>query len=276
MKKKFNPGFILVYIFLCIYAITVLYPVFLMVITSFKTNNLIFANPFGFKSGLTLKNYIDLFEITNYVIYFINSIVVALSSLFFIVFFASLASYVLAKYDFKLRNPLYFYFIIGLIVPLKLGTISILKIMKILHLYNNMLALIIVNTAIGIPFGIFILTDFIKMIPEELSNSARIDGCSESKIFFLIIAPLLRPALAAVALVNFIPVYNDFWFPLILIKSDFLKTIPLATALLFGQYQTNFGLVFAVLSMASIPVIVLYLLLSKEFVKSISAGALKG
>jgi len=99
----------------------------------------------------------------------------------------------------------------------------------------------------GIPFGVFVLTDFIRLIPEELSNSARIDGCSEPKIFFRIILPLLQPALAAVAIINFIPIWNDFWFPLLLVRSDNVRTIPIATALLFGQYETNFGLIFSVL-----------------------------
>jgi raffinose/stachyose/melibiose transport system permease protein len=171
---------------------------------------------------------------------------------------------------------LYFYFIAGLIIPIKLGTIGILKTMITLHLFDNIASLVIVNVAMGIPFGVFVLTDFIRMIPEELSNSARIDGCSEPKIFYKIIVPLIRPALAAVAIINFIPIWNDFWFPLVLIRSDNIKTVPLATALLYGQYETNFGLIFAVLSMASLPVIIFYLILSRQFIKGLTAGALKG
>ncbi|WP_319562681.1 ABC transporter permease subunit [Marispirochaeta sp.] len=114
------------------------------------------------------------------------------------------------------------------------------------------------------------------MIPEELSNSARLDGCSEHAIFTRIIVPLTKPALATVAIVNFIPVWNDFWFPLILIRSNEAKTVPLATALLFGQFETNFGMVFAVLSMASLPVMFFYLILSRYFVKGLTRGAMKG
>ncbi|MBE3093165.1 MAG: carbohydrate ABC transporter permease [Chloroflexi bacterium] len=263
-------------IFLIIYAVSIFFPILLMLLTSLKGNREIFTNPYGLPHIFNLDNYIKLIKISNYLVYFKNSIIVAVTSIFLILIISSLASFVIAKYRFMGDRFLYFYFIAGLIIPIKLGTIGILKTMITLHLFDNIASLVIVNVAMGIPFGVFVLTDFIRMIPEELSNSARIDGCSEPKIFYKIIVPLIRPALAAVAIINFIPIWNDFWFPLVLIRSDNMKTIPLATALLYGQYETNFGLIFAVLSMASLPVIIFYLILSRQFIKGLSAGALKG
>ena len=263
-------------IILIIYAVSIFFPILLMLLTSLKGNREIFTNPYGLPHIFNLDNYIKLIKISNYLVYFKNSIIVAVTSIFLILIISSLASFVIAKYRFIGDRFLYFYFIAGLIIPIKLGTIGILKTMITLHLFDNIASLVIVNVAMGIPFGVFVLTDFIRMIPEELSNSARIDGCSEPKIFYKIIVPLIRPALAAVAIINFIPIWNDFWFPLILIRSDNMKTIPLATALLYGQYETNFGLIFAVLSMASLPVIIFYLILSRQFIKGLAAGALKG
>lgn len=263
-------------IILIIYAVSIFFPILLMLLTSLKGNREIFTNPYGLPHIFNLDNYIKLIKISNYLVYFRNSIIVAVTSIFLILIISSLASFVIAKYRFIGDRFLYFYFIAGLIIPIKLGTIGILKTMITLHLFDNIASLVIVNVAMGIPFGVFVLTDFIRMIPEELSNSARIDGCSEPKIFYKIIVPLIRPALAAVAIINFIPIWNDFWFPLVLIRSDNMKTIPLATALLYGQYETNFGLIFAVLSMASLPVIIFYLILSRQFIKGLSAGALKG
>lgn len=258
------------------YALTILYPIFLMLITSLKSTADIFRNPFGLPKTLDLGHYVKVLTISNYPRYFLNSIIVTVASNLLVVVLTSMAAFVLAKYRFFANRFLYLYFVAGMIIPIKLGSISILKTMIQIHLYDHIGSLVIVNAAIGIPFGVFILTDFIRMIPEELSNAARIDGYSEPKIFQGIIVPLLRPAIATVAVVNFIPFWNDFWFPLILIHTDDMKTVPLATALLFGQYQTNFGLVFAVLSLASIPVILFYLLLSKQFVQGLSQGALKG
>ena len=263
-------------IILIIYAVSIFFPILLMLLTSLKGNREIFTNPYGLPHIFNLDNYIKLIKISNYLVYFKNSIIVAVTSIFLILIISSLAAFVIAKYRFMGDKFLYFYFIAGLIIPIKLGTIGILKTMITLHLFDNIASLVIVNVAMGIPFGVFVLTDFIRMIPEELSNSARIDGCSEPKIFYKIIVPLIRPALAAVAIINFIPIWNDFWFPLVLIRSDNIKTVPLATALLYGQYETNFGLIFAVLSMASLPVIIFYLILSRQFIKGLTAGALKG
>ncbi|OFW52469.1 MAG: hypothetical protein A2163_11620 [Actinobacteria bacterium RBG_13_35_12] len=275
---KFKNGTVrtLLYVILIIYSMSIFYPIFLMIITSLKENREIFTRPYSLPQSLNLDSYIHLFKISHYLIYFRNSIIITLTSLLIILALSSLISYILAKYKFIGSRFLYFYFIAGLIIPIKLGTISIIKIMLGLHVFDTLAALIIVYVAMGIPFGVFILTDFIRLIPEELSNSARIDGCSEPKIFFRIIFPLIRPALAAVAIINFIPIWNDFWFPLLLIRTDNMKTIPLATALLYGQYETNFGLIFSVLAVASLPVIIFYLIMSRQFIKGLSSGALKG
>ncbi len=276
IKIKKGTTKTLLYVVLTIYALTIFYPIYLMITTSLKKNKEIFTSPYSLPQSFNLDNYVQLFKVSNYLTYFRNSILVTLTSLFIIVVLSSLISYVLAKYKFFGSRFLYFYFIAGLIVPIKLGTIGIIRIMISLKIFDTLAALIIVYAAMGIPFGVFVLTDFIRLIPEEFSNSARIDGCSEPKIFFKIILPLLRPALAAVVIINFIPIWNDFWFPLLLIRSDNARTIPIATALLFGQYETNFGLIFSVLAMASLPVIIFYLVLSRQFIKGLSAGALKG
>ncbi len=264
------------YVILLIYLIIVCYPIFLMVLTSFKDNNDIFSRPYGLPSKINLENFTTIFTNSNFDLYFRNSVIVAVFSIIFILLFSSLAAYVLAKYKFRLNRFIYLYFLVGLMVPIRLGTINIVQIMSKLHLIDNLFSLIIIYTVFGIPFGIFILTDFIKMIPEELSNAARIDGCSDYGIFLKIILPLLKPALSAVAIINVLPIWNDFWFPLILIRSEHLKTIPLATASLFGEFETRYGLVFAVLTLSSVPLIILYLIISRQFIKGLSEGAFKG
>lgn len=274
LRKRLTQ--ISLFTFLTVYAVTILYPIVLMFLTSFKTTREIFTNPFGLPASFEFTSYIKLLTVSNYLTYFRNSIFVTIISLFTIIVITSTAAFVLAKYEFKWKNFLYIFFVAGMIIPIRLGTISILKLMIGMHANDTLFSVIIVGIAVGIPFGIFILTDFIKMIPEELSAAARIDGCSEPAIFRIVIIPLLRPALAAVAIINYIPIWNDFWFPLVFLKSDSVKTVPLATALLFGQYQTNYALVFAVLSMASIPVMLFYIIFSKHFVQGLSSGALKG
>ncbi len=276
IKIKKTVGRTGLYLVMIFYALSILMPLFIMVMTSFKSNVEIFQNPLGFPESFRFDAYIKLFAKANYGRYFFNSVVVTVISLSIAVTISAFASFALSKYQFKFQKVLYGYFVVGLIVPIKLGTIDIMKTMLKLNIFDTPTALIIVYIAMAIPLSVFILYDYIKMIPDELSSAARIDGCTEPGIFFKIISPLVKPGIAAAAIICFIPNWNEFWFPLVLIKSREYFTIPLATGQLFGQFSTNFDLVFAVLTLASVPVIIIYLLLAKQFVKGLSAGAVKG
>lgn len=264
------------YVLMILYALSILVPLIIMISTSFKSNAEIFNNPFGLPESLNFDAYTTLFVISNYGRYFLNSIGVTILSLSVAVTVSALASYAISKYQFKYNRALYVFFVVGLIVPIKLGTIDIMITMLNLKLFDTLWSLIIVYIAMAIPLSVFILYDYIRMIPDELSSAARIDGCTEQGIFARIIVPLVKPGLAAAGIISFIPNWNEFWFPLVLIKSRESFTIPLATGQLFGQFDTKLNLVFAVLSLASIPVIIIYLLLSNYFVKGLSAGAVKG
>jgi raffinose/stachyose/melibiose transport system permease protein len=129
--------------------------------------------------------------------------------------------------------------------------------------------------AMGLPMGVFVLTEFIRNVPKEILNAARIDGAGSVRIFVQIIVPLTRPALATVAIFNLVNLWNDLWFPLIIIRSDEQRTLMLGVIRLFGQYQTDWNKILAVLTSASVPIILLYLLLSKQFIKGLTAGAVK-
>ena len=276
MKIKQKTARAGLYLTMVIYSLSILIPLFIMVMTSFKTNAEIFNNPFGLPKSFNLDAYINLFVISNYGMYFLNSIGVTILSLAAAVTMSALAAYAISKYKFKYNRAIYVYFVIGLVVPIKLGTIDIMITMLRLNIYDTLWALIIVYIAMAIPLSVFILYDYIKMVPEEISSAARIDGCSEPGIFSRVVVPLIKPGLAAAGIISFIPNWNEFWFPLVLIKSREQYTIPLATGQLFGQFDTKLNLVFAVLSLATIPVIVIYLLLSNYFIKGLSAGAVKG
>jgi len=129
--------------------------------------------------------------------------------------------------------------------------------------------------AMGLTMGVFVLTEFIRKVPKEILTAARIDGAGSVRIFLQIIAPLIRPALATVAIFNLVNLWNDLWFPLIIIRSDDQRTLMLGVTRLFGQYQTDWNKVLAVLTTASVPIILLYLFLSKQFIQGLTAGAVK-
>ncbi|HBG15166.1 MAG TPA: carbohydrate ABC transporter permease, partial [Firmicutes bacterium] len=148
--------------------------------------------------------------------------------------------------------------------------------MNELGLLDSRWSLILTYAASGMPMSVFILTGFLKTIPLELSEAAKVDGCSEFGILYRIMLPLIRPALATVTIVNFVPWWNDFFFPLLFIKSEKLKTIPLGMSIFFGQYTTDWGMLFAGMVMASLPLLLLYIFMSKQFISGLTSGAVKG
>jgi len=254
----------------------VLFPIWVMVINSFKDRLSIYRNPFGLPQKWNFINYSAVMGDGDFLVYFKNSFIVVVLSLALLLVFSSLAAYALANWRGKISRSLYFFFIAGMMLPIKIASIRILELVRILGLINTIWSLVPVYTAMGIPVAVFILTAFIRQIPNELTEAGIIDGAGRLGVFMRIIAPLLRPALATAAIYNLVPFWNDLWFPLIFITDDHVKTLLLGVTRLFGQYQTDWSRVLAVLTLSAIPVISLYLLMSKQFIKGLTAGAVKG
>jgi len=267
---------VLLYGLLSLYSVAALYPFFLMVMSSFKSTAEIFDNPFSLPAAPSFDAYQQAWGAGHLSDYFVNSLIVTFSSVAIILVVGSLAAYPLGRYNFKGRDVLYLYFLSGLMLPIKLGIVPIFLLMKTLGLYDTRLSLVLIYAASGMPFTIFVLSAFFRTLPNELEDAARIDGANEWHIYWRIMLPLVRPALATVAIFNFIPLWNDFFFPLILIQSDEFKTIPAGMASLFGTYQTDWAIIFAGLAIASLPLILLFLFASKHIIKGLTAGAVKG
>lgn len=275
-KMKLKPKNILTHFLMWICCFIVIYPLLIMLVTPFKTQMEVFKSPFGLPSDFKFDNFDTVFESGNFALYYKNSIFVTGIALMLIIIVSILASYVLSRWQFKGNKILYFYFLLGVMLPIRLGVIQLFNIFQKLGLIDTLWSLIIVYTAMGIPFSIFILTGFMKDIPKELEEAAIIDGCSSFKILLKIFIPLIRPAIATIAIYHFIPIWNDVYFPLVFIKNNAYKTIPLGVSVFFGQHQTHWPTVFAALSTAAIPVLVFYILMSKQFIKGLTAGAVKG
>lgn len=254
----------------------VLYPLFLVLITSFKTNREVMTQPFSLPQGINWQSYETVLNHTNYLLYYRNSIIVTVVSLLLIILVSTLAAYALGRYEFRGNQLIYFYFLVGMMIPIRLGVINLFQIFQSLNLFDNLLALILIYTAMGIPFSVFIITAYVRQIPREMLEAAQIDGCNDWQILTKIYLPLLRPAVATAAIYHFVPIWNDFYFPLIFIKSEHLKTVPLGTAIFFGQFQTDWPTAFAALALAILPAIIFYLLMSKQFIEGLTAGAVKG
>ncbi len=271
---KFNQ--LITYIVLTAWSLIVLFPLWTLIVNSFKPQKEIFKDPFGLPDTFTLDGYKAVWSSGRFDLYFINSLIVTILSLTLILFVGSMAAYALAKWRSRASNFLYVFFIAGLMIPIRLGTIDLVRLIKALNLQDTIWSLIPVYVAMGMPIATFVLTAFIKELPNEMFDAAKVDGASEWQVYSIIVLPLMRPALATVAIFNMIKIWNDFWFPLVFIRAEESRTVALGVSLLFGQYRTDWTRALAVLSLAAIPLLVLYILLAREFIKGLTAGAVKG
>ena len=259
------------------YTVIALFPVFIIVINSFKSRNAIFRTPMAPPTTETfdLVGYRTVLAQGDFLQYFQNSFIVTVASLFFVLLFGAMAAFALSEYRFRGNKLMGLYLALGIMIPIRLGTVAILQLMVASGLVNTLTALILVYTAQGLPLAVFILTEFMSGVSDDLKNAGRIDGLSEYTIFFRLVLPLVRPAMATVAVFTMIPIWNDLWFPLILAPGEEVKTITLGSQVFIGQFVTDWNAVLAALSLAILPVLILYLLFSRQLIRGITAGAVK-
>lgn len=275
--RTVKPGWVLVHATLLGYTALALFPITLILVNSVKTRGAIFEDPLALPTLATfsLAGFSKVFAAAHFLQYFGNSLAVTLASLLLVLLFGSMAAWALSEYDFPGRRALAFFFAFGIMIPIRLGTVSILGLVVQLQLVNTLTALVLVYTAQGLPLAIMILSEFMRQVPGELKDAARCDGVGESRIFLRVVLPLVRPALATVAVFTMIPIWNDLWFPLILAPSEGTRTVTLGVQQFIGQYVTDWNSVLAALTLAVLPVLVLYSLLSRQLIRGLTSGAVK-
>jgi raffinose/stachyose/melibiose transport system permease protein len=256
------------------YSALALLPVLLVIVNSFKDRLTIFAAPYALPNAetFTLEGYQTLSSTARFDLFFLNSFLVTAGSLFLILVVSSMAAFALAEYKFRFNTLTGLYLAIGIMVPIRLGTIGILRLMVDLHLVNTLWSLMLVYTAQGIPLAVFVLTVFMRQLPKDLTDAARIDGASEYRIYWLIL-PLVRPALGSVLAISMIPIWNDLWFPLILAPGESTKTLVLGAQAFLGEFVNDYNAVLAALTLAILPPVILYLFFSRQLIRGITAGA---
>ena len=265
------------HVVLAAYTVIALFPVFVIVVNAFKNRRGIFLSPLSLPDSRTfsLEGFQTVLSQGHFLRYFENSLIVTLSSLALVLLFGAMAAFALSEYRFRGNTLTGLYLAIGIMIPIRLGTIAILQVMVATGLVNSLAALVLVYTAQGLPLAIFILSEFMRQVSDDLKNAGRIDGLSEYMIFFRLVLPLVRPPMATVAVFTMIPIWNDLWFPLILAPSDTTKTVTLGTQMFLGEFVTNWNAVLAALSLAMLPVLVLYVIFSRQMIRGITSGAVK-
>ena len=267
---------LLPYVVLVLWTAIALFPVYLTVINAFKSRKAIFNSPWALPIGdaFSLVGFETVFARSNFIFYYVNSLVVTLVAMTLILIIGAMAAWALSEYEFPGNDILGLYLAFGIMIPIRLGTVSILRIVVGMGLINSLTALILVYTAMGLPLTIFVLQSFMRSVPQELKQAARIDGAGEYRIFGLVL-PLVRPAVATVAVFTMIPIWNDLWFPLILAPGEATKTVTLGSQMFLGQFVSDWNAVLASLTLAMVPMLLLYMLFSRQLIRGLTAGAVK-
>ena len=268
---------ILVYVALIFWAIVDLFPVYWMFTFSLKSNAEIFGeNVAGLPREWLWENYSQALNTGNMLVYFKNSVIVAVVTILIVLFVALMATFALTRMVWKSKKKMNKFFMLGLTIPIHASIVPIYVTLSRMKLLNTYLSLIIPYAAFALAMGILICTGFMNEIPRELDEAACIDGCGVWGIFFRIIAPLMRPAVSTVGIYTFLQCWNELMFANVFISKSAYKTLPVGIQALSGQYTTNWGPIGAALVMATFPTLLVYMFLSKKIQDSFIAGAVKG
>lgn len=271
------PGRMALPIFAIFWLIIAGTPFYFMAMTGFKGRFELMSggSVFGFPTAPTIEHYQDVLTAGTFFRYLSNSVLIVVVSVVLILLLSSMASYVFARIPFRLSRPLFGLIIAGLVIPLHVTLIPVYLLTKQIGLYDSLWALLGPYVAFNLPLSIFILTEFMRQIPRELEEAARIDGSGPMYTFWRIILPLSRPGLATLAIYNAVVLWNEFVFAFVLITSPEYRPLPLAIWEYQGQYSMNVPAIMAVLTLSALPLIIVYILGQERVIKGIMAGALK-
>lgn len=273
-RRQGRAGAVASAILLWGYAAAALAPLVLMVLGSLRTERELAGKPIGLPLHPAFENYANAWSQGGFSSYFVNSIVVTVGSVLLGTAVSVLAAYPLARYRFRGRGLLTSYFLAGLMLPIRLGIVPVFYLLNSIGLIDSKIGLICVYAASGVPFSIFVLTAFFRRLPVELEEAARIDGAGELRIFAQIMVPMVRPALTTVALFQFIPLWNDFFFPLVLVE-DHNYTLPVGLTRFVAEFEASHAQLYAGLVITTIPLVLLFLLATKQIVAGLTAGMAK-
>ena len=271
-------GWILVQVALWFFFLTVIFPMLWTLLTSLKTSRELYASPWALPAVPQWDNYVRAWQRMNVGTYIFNSVKVAGISLFLIMMIGAMIAYALARYEFPGSKFIYFYFLSAMMIPGWLGFIPAWFLLRDLGILGTHFGLIITYTSNSLPFTVFFLYAFFKTLPRELEESAIMDGASLYTVYFSIMLPLAKSGLLTIAIFNFLGVWNEYFWALVTISQDRLKTLPLGMAnlLQIAQYATDWGAMFAGFIIMLVPTFTVYAIFQNRLTEGITVGALKG
>ena len=271
-----SPWRALGYLILIIFAFLWLVPIFTGILTSLRTYDEILINGFiSLPETITLENFKIAWERGGLNRYLPNSFIITLPSLVLTLFLSSLAAYALARFNFRANRMIFFTFVGGMLLPFQVLLLPVFKLTDYLGLYDTYWGLIMFHTAFQLGFCTFMLRNYMRTVPGEIIEAARIDGCSELRIWAKIMLPLTLPAIAAVATLEFTWIFNDYLWAIVLLRSDSLKPVTAGLATLQGQFITDWPVIVAGALMGTLPTLLVFLFLQRYFIEGLTLGSSK-
>ena len=268
---------IITMVFLSLLALVIIVPLGWMVISGFKSNGDLFTNSFGFPKEWLVENYSLAWKV-GVGKYFINSVLVTVVSTVLTVFLSAMAAFALTNHRlaFRGRQAVFVFILAGLMLAPQVSVIPLFKMLTKVKLYNTYWAMIVPYVAFRIPFAVFLMRAYFLGLPASLDDAAYIDGCNSFGVFRKIVLPLSKPILASAALLTAMYDWNEFMMAMIFTSNDDIRTIPVGVMNLTGTLRTEWGTLIAALTLSAIPIIIVFIIFQKQFVRGIAAGGVKG
>jgi raffinose/stachyose/melibiose transport system permease protein len=261
---------------LSVASLVVLVPVAYVLIASLKTIPDIFGNPYGLPTEWAWGNYTEAWQEARIGVTLTNSVIITAVSVLASTFLSALIAYGLSRRERPLAMVLYVLFVSGLLIPVQMIVLPLFVLMRELGLLGTLLSLICPYIAMGLPIGVLVLTPLIAALPRDLTDAGRVDGASEWRIFLTVVLPVMRPGVASVAILNGVWMWNEFFVPLVLAVKPDAQPLPVGIMSFVGMYSTEWGLIFASVVIATAPAVIAYVLMARQFVTGMTAGAVKG
>ncbi|GAB1804464.1 carbohydrate ABC transporter permease [Priestia megaterium] len=275
MGNRYTGRTFIVEIMAIVLGLVFLVPFYYLVSNSLKPFAEILSNTSALPSVLQFQNYVNAYHQMNFLKVFSNSLLITVVSNIVLVFFCSMAAYMLVRTKKKISNIIFMMFVAAMVIPFQSIMIPLVKVTGSLGMLNSVWGLVIMYLGFGSGMTIFLYHGFIKGIPVELEEAAIIDGCSRLGVFWRIVFPLLKPITVTVVILNSLWIWNDFLLPSLVLQDPELRTIPLATFFFFGQYTKQWDLALAALMLSIIPLLIFFFAMQKHIVKGITSGSIK-
>lgn len=261
---------------LMIFSITCIFPAVWLFYSSLKGKAEFYNNPIALPTQPSFQHYIDIFTKSKILTWMGNTVRNSVISLIFIILIGFVVGYFISRYRFRGRNFLYGYFLLGMLVPVHALMVPMYVLFTKTGMTDQWFTLVLPYTALSLPIAVFLVESFVHSVPVEVEEAAAIDGSSFHRTLFSIIMPMCKPILVTVGIIQFFYVWNEFTFALILINSEELMTIPVGITLFKGQYTTDYPKMMTAMLVAILPAVILYFSFSKQIIKGMVAGAVKG